>query len=885
LEDGAAAEDFRDMSKGKIYRPEWSLRFLKWFCPDHLQEEIEGDLIEKYNQEVRKIGKLRAELRLIWNVARFFRLSIIARNKFDFLRNQNLMFRTNSKVIGRQIVRNKTFSIISTLGLTIGLTICLLIAQFVKFEQSFENYNENGSRTYRVNLYNTHNGVFDKISSGTVSGLAQAIKERVPGVESIARLGDKTTGIVSNRLSRMEDKESNIFFADSAIINMLAIDILDGDSKSALRTPQSVIISESAARKYFGDTHVSGKILEIGFSSATVDKQSFEVQGVFRDIPSNSNQRFDFVLYPANEKSWNENWAWSNVVTYVRLGQNVNPDDLEGGFSSIVNQHHVDGVGDRYLLEPITEIRLHALDGNGRASLINFFILLGAVILLLAWFNYINLSTARFFERMKEVGIRKLIGASRSQLVLQLLTESFFFNLISFFVALLLFFMSWPFVTQFLEQPMPITLFNDRMAFVYVATFIVASSLFAGFYPAFFLSSFKPLQSLRGKLTNFVDRSTLRKVFVVCQFSVSIILISGVLAIRNQIEYMRSQDLGISIDQTLIIEEPLLTDATSLEKYEVLKSEILQMPNVNGVTYASSFPGTEIDWHRTDITLGRENADYKYNSRIIAIGTEFVDVFGLTLMAGRNFNPMIESDAKAMLISEAASKMFGFADYDEALGHLIFVGSRRFEVIGVLKNYHFRSLQQGVQPLLYMQGYPRGPRYAIKISRQGISETISGIESQWKKAYPSNVFRYYFLDDFFDKQYNEDQKTATSVSLLAIVAVFISCSGLFALSLYSVNGRTKEISIRKVFGASVSSVVMLLSRDFVKLVIIGGIIALPFTHQLTKLWLEGYAYKMEFDASLFLVPLTGVIALALITISFQTFSAANRNPVQSMKYE
>ena len=795
------------------------------------------------------------------------------------------MLRTNTKIIGRQIARNKSFSIISTLGLTVGLTVCLLIAQFVKFERSFEDFNENSDRTFRVNLYNTHNGVFDKISAGTVSGLAHSVKESIPGVELIARIGDRRDGIVSNGGLQIEDKESDIFFADRSIISLLALDFLDGDEQHVLQTPQSIVISESAARKYFGDVHAVGKILEIGFSSNSIAKKSYEVQGVFRDIPENSHQHFRFLLCPENEKAWNENWAWSNVVTYVRLGENVKPDELDAGLASIVKEHHVDGGGDRYLLEPITDIRLQALDGKGRASIINFSILLGVIILLLAWFNYINLSTARFFERMKEVGIKKLIGASRVQLIFQFLAESFFFNIISFLAALLLFFVVWPFVTQFLGQRIPVTLFNGSRALILILGFVVLSSLCAGFYPSLFLSSFRPLHSLRGRLSTIVDRSTLRKILVVCQFSVSVILITAVLAIQKQIAFMQHQDLGISIDQTLIIEEPLLTDATTVDKYQVLKNEILQIPGVKGVTYASSFPGAEIDWHRTDITLGKENADYRYDSRIVSIGTEFLDVFELTLMAGRNFNPDIESDAKTMLINEKACKMFGFSNFDEALGKLVFVGSRRFEVIGVLKNYHFRSLQQEVQPLLYILGYPRGPRYAIKISSMEISESISGVESRWKKTYPANVFRYYFLDDFFDKQYNEDQKAATIVSALAGVAIFISCSGLFALSLYSVNGRTKEISIRKVFGASVSNVVLLLSRDFIKLVIIGGILALPLTHQAIKLWLEGYANKMRFDAWLYMIPLAAVIFLALVTISFQTFSAANRSPVQSMKHE
>jgi len=433
----------------------WSFRFLRVFCPDHLLEEIEGDIIQKYNHDVKKYGEGKAGRRLIWNAIRFFRLSIIARNKFDFLANQNLMVRANSKIIGRQIARNTSFSMISALGLTVGITVCLVIAQFVKFERSFEDFNENADRTYRVNLYNTHNGVFDKISAGTVSGLSQSIKEHLPGVDLIGRIGGKTSGIVSNVEQNIEDKESEIFFADNAIISLLALEFLNGDERHALKTPQSIILSESAARKYFGQGNAVGNVLAIGFSSNSVDKKVYEVQGVFRDIPSNSHQRFNFVLCPENEKGWNENWAWSNVVTYIRLGENVKPIDLEAGLKSIVKQHHVDGAGDRYLLEPITKIRLHALDGNGRASTTNLAILLGSVILVLAWFNYINLSTARFFERMKEVGIRKLIGANRVQLIFQFLMESFFFNTISFIVAVLLFFVAWPFYANFLDKVYP----------------------------------------------------------------------------------------------------------------------------------------------------------------------------------------------------------------------------------------------------------------------------------------------------------------------------------------------------------------------------------------------------------------------------------------------
>jgi putative ABC transport system permease protein len=465
------------------------------------------------------------------------------------------------------------------------------------------------------------------------------------------------------------------------------------------------------------------------------------------------------------------------------------------------------------------------------------------------------------------------------------LVESFLFNVFSFFCAVIVFLICWPWITQLLEQPIPITLFQEPWLVIGMLGFIMTSTVCAGFYPSLFLSSFKPLQSLKGKVLNFVDRSTVRRIMVVSQFSVSIILVTAVLAIQRQIDFMRAQDLGIAIDQTVIIEEPLLTDARTVEKYETFKHEMSLIADVKGVTYASTFSGREIDWHRTDITLGQENADYRYNSRIIGIGTEFLDVFKLPLVAGRNFSAEIESDDKAMLISEEASKMFGFTAFTDALGKLIFIGSRKFEVIGVVKDYHYRSLQNRIQPILYIQGYPINPRYAIKISAEDIPETISSIEKKWKEAYADNIFKYYFLKEFFDRQYTPDRQMGSIVSGLTLLAIFISCSGLFALALYSVNRRTKEISIRKVFGATVKNVVLLLSGDFFRLIVIGGILAVPLSYLGIRLWLERYAYKMPVTFGLFIIPLAAIFLLALMTISFQTIAAAKKNPVDSMKYE
>ncbi|HMG91089.1 MAG TPA: ABC transporter permease [Chryseolinea sp.] len=860
------------------------LRILRWYCPDHLVEEIEGDLIQKFNQDVVTVGTHRAGQRFILNAIRFFRPGILLRNRFNYIHQRNLMLKNHTRLIVRQFRKHKVVSGVNLIGLTIATTVCLLVAQFVVFENSFERFNKNVDRTFRVNLYNTQNGRYTGTSAATVPALAYVMKQSIPGIESIARVSSRMRGVVANKEMKFEDREDNIVFADPSVIDVLGLDLISGDKSTVLHDPKKILISESIARKYFGNEFVTGRVLDFGFSNNSLEFTPFQIEGVFKDIPSNSHKQFEIVL-PPNEQAWSENWSWSDVTTYVVLSPGIQPSSLDDGLASIVKQHHQDAIGDRYLLEPLTAIRLHAMDGSGRATLVNFFILLAAAILLLAWFNYTNLSTARFLERMKEVGIRKLIGASRIQLVTQFVMESFLYNLVSFCFALLLFFLLWPTVNTFLGQDISITLFDDAVACAIVATSIVISTLFSGFYPSLYLSSFKPLSSLKGMVAGIADRSALRKVMVTVQVSVSVALVTAVFAIQRQIEFMRSQDLGISIDQTLIIEEALVTDSKSIEKYETIKNEMLRLSSVKGVTNATSFPGKEIDWHRTDITLGEENASYKYDSRIVAIGTEFLDLFGVKLLTGRNFDPALESDKKAMLISEDASRMFGISSYADAIGKVIFIGSRRFEVIGVVGNYHFRTLQTRIEPVLYMQNYPRGPAFALKVASGKMDETISQLKTKWEEAYAGNVFRYFFLDEFFDRQYHSERQVGKIVTTLAVLALIIACSGLFALSLYSVDRRAKEISIRKVFGASVSNVVVLLSRDLFTLTLIGGLVTIPMMFFSVRQWLKGYAYQMPLNEWLFIVPLFIVGVLVLITISFQTISAAKRNPIENMKYE
>lgn len=787
------------------------------------------------------------------------------------------------KMLLRAVQRSKAFTILNMLSLTVGLTVSMLVAQYVWFEFSFDHLGENFDRTYRINLSNSHNGVFENVSPHTVPGLAFAMEQEVPGIELTGRLSLGKRAVIHNKARKTEYREDNLAMGDSSIISLLALKFISGRQERALIQPDQILISQSAAIKYFGHATAIGNTLEIGRGGSQI--KTYTVVGVFADIPENNSHRFEILLAVDQPGAWNENWAWSDVITFIRLLPGADMAAIERGLASIVNKHHQDGKGDQYLLETVTDIRLHAMDGTGRIELVYFFMIMAVIVLALAWFNYINLSTARFIERMKEVGIRKMIGSSRRSLIWQFLIEAFFYNAFSMLFAGLCFLIVRPLLAVHLGWNIPITLLNHPYTYGILALSVAGSTMVSGLYPAWYLSSLHPLNAIKRNSSGLLDRTNLRRVIIIAQLSVTAIMMAAVLIIHDQITFMRSRNLGITIDQTLIIEEPLITDDKSVTKYETLRNQLLEISGVQKVTYASSFPGKEIDWHRTDITLPQGDPDHRYDSRIVSIGTEFIDQFGLRIVAGRNLDPLIESDRKALIISELASKMFGFASFEDAIGQEIAIGSRKFQVIGVVNDYHYRSLQNEIDPVMYMQGYPVNPSYAIKLATTRVHNILSEIEAKWKLTYSGNVFNYYFLDDFFDHQYKSDTQIGTITTLLAGVAILISCCGLFGLTLYAVNRRTKEIGIRKVMGASVGRILLLVCDEFISLTLIASVLALPVIQMSSVKWLEKYAHKAPLNIGIFAIPITAVFMLVLITTGFQTLKAARGNPVKAISQE
>lgn len=777
------------------------------------------------------------------------------------------------------------FNSINFGSLVLAFTIALIILQFITYEFSFEKSNPNSRNVFRVNLYNTENGAFKNWSSQTVSGLAYEMSETMPGIESVGRLSSEVTGgIVANKSGTVKSIETSMVTADPEIITLLDVRLKYHSGDTLSIGIKSVLISEATSLKYFGTLQSAGDILNFGFNNNSIEMTSFVVAGVFEDVPQNAIHRFDFIFPVGNQAQWDQNWDWSNAYTFVKFHNRTRSEGIDKAFADIVKKHHRDDTGDRYQLEALSDIRLRALDGSGSMSRVKTFAIISIAILILAWLNYINIATAQFLTRIKEVGIRKLMGASRYRLLLHFMKDAFIINLISFAAALIVLTLSWGFISKQLQLPAKISILTDWTQPLILFLLLSVSSILSGFYPAIFLSSFSPLRAIKGYVANGYSRGNIRKALVSIQLTISIILVVAVFAVNKQLQFMRHADLGLTLDHTLLINGPVMSDNTYIEKFEPFKSELLALPGIKAVTYASSFPGKEIDWHRSDITITTRK-DFVFDSRVVAIGTEFLDFFSIPVLAGRNFREGLNVDQKAMLLNEEAIKMFGFETTEQALGEVISMGPRNFEIIGVIKNYHFRSVKHSLQPMLFLKGYPRAPTYAVKFKQDEITQLIPQIEKIWKSVYGDNVFFYEFLDKNFEREYAAEILLQKISRVLTSFALLIAFAGICGLSVYSVNQRIKEIGIRKVFGASTGRILVHLAKDYFISVTVGILAGLVISNFLLDRWLEYYVYKMEITWMLYTYPGFIVLLLIAVAVAIQYIVSSSRNVIDTLRHD
>lgn len=794
------------------------------------------------------------------------------------------MIKNYFKTAFRNLWRHRVFSFINIMGLTVGLTACFLIFLYVRFELSYEAFNSKADRIYRVVCdIKTPTEVIN--ASGPSWAVAPHIVHEFPEIESAVRvMGDD---LLVRRGDNLKFQEKNTLWADSAFFRVFDYKLLKGNPDKALSEPFSVVLSETAARKYFGKEDPMGQVLLIGGEG-----KAATVTGIMKDMPENTMLKADMVASMTTitrkfNSELDNQWGNYGAGAFLLLKHGTNAAALQAKFPGFLERRNGDEMkrNQMYatlLLEPLRDVYLRSTrDGNKSGNINNVYIfsVIAVFILLIACINFINLTTARSAERAKEVGIRKVVGAMKGQLALQFIGESVILCCIAFVLTVVSSLLLLPLFNQVAGKVISTGIFSNIQYLVILFASAIGIGLLAGVYPALVLSSFRPVVVLKGRFATGTRGILLRKGLVVAQFSISIALIIGTIVVYRQMQYMRNQDLGFNKDQLLVIE------TSGDPGRDAFKQAVTGIPNVVSTAAASSVPGSGNPGAYSEIENNKGELQIA-NLDLYFVDFDYIPQMKIQMVAGRPFSRDFGSDTThAMVLNEAAVKMFGYASPQQAIGKRFKQWGREGTIVGVMKDFHFRSLQQQIKPLS-MRIEPGGCNLVtVKINPKALPATLAAIEGKWKELLPQKPFSYFFLDEFFDRQYRAEEKFGKLFLNFAVLAIFISCLGLLGLASYSTMQRTREIGIRKVMGATVTGIVQLLSKDFLKLVAIAFVIATPVAWIGMHKWLQDFAYQVNMSWWIFL--LAGIMALviAVVTISFLAIKAAVANPVQSLKSE
>jgi putative ABC transport system permease protein len=796
------------------------------------------------------------------------------------------MLKNYLKIAWRNFHRHKGYSFINLAGFATGMACCLLILIYVGHELSYDRYHQDAKMIYRIAIdirTQTASRVFAPISPT----VAPALKADYPQVEYAARV--MTT---SSRLVKKEEKffyEDRFMYADQELFDILTIPFIQGNRGEALTRPQTLVISERMAKKYFGDSYPIKETLEI-------NRKTYEITGVVADSPENTHLKYDLIASLETLKDWREmaNWHSTMFYTYLKLKPKVNMEEFSRQVSHIADKY----VGERlrswgttyhYFLQPISSIHLHShlrYESEPSGNLVYIYILsfVGLFILLIACLNFMNLATARAANRAKEVGLRKVVGAQRLQLVGQFLGESLLVAFLSLGLALVIARLAIPLLSRQTGISLSFeTLLNPVVLLSLVGATILVG-LAAGLYPAFVLSAFRPAVTLKGFLRSGFRGLALRTVLVVIQFAISVVLIIGTLAMHKQFNFMKNQYLGFDKEQKLIL--PLRGGIDIRENYETVKDIFSKHSSIKGVTVSSSVPGREVS--NFNIKLVGEEDDKSQSMFHLYFDYDFIPDYGIKMAAGRAFQKGMSTDIRgAFLINEAAVKALGWSSPEEALGKQLQTGfgGRVNPIIGVTKNFHYRGLQTEVEPLV-MEFMPQTfDNITLSLDITNLKESLAFIQSRWKALFPENPFESFFLDEDFDRQYRADEQIGSIFGIFTFLGLFIACLGLLGLASFTAESRTKEIGIRKVLGASAGGIFFMLSRQFTKWVLLANIIAWPAAYFALHSWLQGFAYRAPIGILTFILSGVTALLIALLTVSYQSIKAAISNPVDALRYE
>jgi putative ABC transport system permease protein len=873
--------------------PRWADRFLEWYCRPELLEEIQGDAYELFDVRCAGKGPKTARRAFVWDVLRSFRLSTIRKITIQFSPD---MYKSNFKIAWRNLAKHKMYSSIKIGGFAIGIAACLLIALFILDELNYDRHYPETGRIYRV-IGEMTEGEFAGKGVDFPAPFAKALKDEFPEFEKVARINPNSlfTG-GGNPIRRAESNqntyEEGFTFADQELLDILQIPMVYGDPKHALDEPNTIVITKRKADKYFPNENPVGKTIIANNNT----EKPVKIGGVIADFPPNSHLQYDFLItmkgvefYPGE----GNNWEASNYHTYVllrpgtdlaKLEQKLMPiivDKYLGANLSKAEVEQVKRTG-RIYLQAVPDIHLHSADihdgmSHGDIRFVWLFGAIAAFILLIAVINFINLSTARSANRAKEVGLRKTVGSTRGYLIAQFLSESLLFSAFSFLLGLLLAWVLLPYFIQLSGKSLQLPWFSWWFLPSIAASTILVG-LLAGIYPAFYLSSFKPIQVLKGKLSKGSKNSGLRSALVVFQFTTSIVLIIGTLVVTRQMNFILNKKLGFEKEQVLLLQGT----QTLGDKLPTLKKQLQQLPAVDAVTVSDYLPINGAKRNGTEMwDAKKEQQGNSFASQIWQIDYDYLHTMGMKIVAGRNFTEGMRSDSQGVIINQALAQKLNFT---QPLGERITNGYQKLTILGVVEDFHFESMRENIEGMCLVLG--NSPNMvAVKLHSDNLQKAVQDISATWKSIALSQPIRCTFLDDSFAQMYNDVKRIGRICTNFALLAIIVACLGLFALSTYLAEQRSKEIGIRKVLGASVGSILGMLLQNFLKLVLIALVIAAPLAWYLMQEWLKDFAYRYQIRWDVFVLAGVAVSLLAVLTIGFQALRSALSNPLDALRSE
>jgi len=862
----------------------------RWYCNPDFYPDIKGDLEELYYRN-HKTSARRAEWKYLLQVIGLFRPSLINSTNNNTLIYSG-MLRNYFKIGGRNLIRQKLFTFINVAGLALGLSAFLLINEYVRFERSYDSFYDNSDQIYRLSTLEIANGKVDAKDAMAYPQGARVLYEELPEVIN------HTTSFKFDGITFRKDgkvfRENNVVSADSNFLRVFTYPVIQGSVNDMLKEPNSLVLTKSKAQFYFGNDDPVGQTIEL------LDhyNRSFTVTGVIDDIPDNTHYKFDILVSHISIKDRGDFTSWNanNYYGYVVLDATANYEIVNSKINQLSKKYLGDDTSSMFDISPIQDIHLksdytYESEMPGNENAVSFMAIISIFILIIAWVNYINLSTARAVQRAKEVGLRKVIGAFRGQLMVQFLLESLMVNFIAALLALFISELSLPYFNSLIGTSLTnhVWLYQPFMQSLLV--FFVIGTFISGFYPALVLSGFTPITVLKGNFSNSLSGVNLRKGLVVFQFTASIVLIAGTLIVNKQLQYMQDKDIGISVDYVIGFIMPQVDKErreAHRSRVSTFKEELRNHSAIESIGATSNLPGglsSDINSTTNEVRIIGLTEPIPGTTYVQFNDDGFLDAVNMQLVAGRNFDRENRADSNAAMVNQAFLRKFNIINPDSVLNEYIDMNwDDGFKIIGIVKDFNRMSLKSAVEPTVYVpQLSPRN--LVVRLKPEQYQAGLDFVESKWKEFFPDTPLDYSFLDQRFKQLYQQDKRFGQVYLIFSILAILIATMGLFGLSSFMAIQRTKEVGVRKVLGASVAGIITIFYIDFFVLLAISSLIGMPLIYYSMDFWLNNYAFRIDFPWLLSLVSIFIVVAFALITVGLQTYKVAILNPASTLKYE